>query len=145
MPRRAIWVYTTLAAVSGLAGMIAGALTIDRLGRRTWFITSFAAGALMLALGSATSNAAELFACICVAYFFTAIFSLALYLYVSELFSTRARALAVGAASAWTRLISLLVPAVAGGWGLTPTFIALALVAAAGALVTALLAAETKA
>ena len=99
----------------------------------------------MLALGSATSNAAELLACICVGYFFTAIFSVALYLYLSELFSTRARALAVGAASAWTRLISLLAPAVAGGWGLTPTFIALALVAAAGALVTLLLAAETKA
>ena len=63
-----------------------------------------------------------------------------------ELFATRDRALAVGAASAWTRLISLLAPAgfATPGWGLTPAFLTVALVAAAGALVTMLLAIETK-
>ena len=73
--------------------------------------------------------------------------SIGLYLYTPELYPTRARAFAVGAATAWLRLASMVGPTVVGimiGSGLESVFLAFGAVAAVAAIVTAIFAIETK-
>jgi MFS transporter, putative metabolite:H+ symporter len=140
--------YAFSLSVCGLIGMVFCARRIDQWGRRRWFVTSFAVAAAVFAVAAAglPISAPMLFICVVAAYFFTATFSVTLYLYVLELFPTRARPLALGGVIAWTRLIALLVP-----YGLTwvvvrstPTYLAMALLAAAGATIAARFAIETK-
>jgi putative MFS transporter len=81
------------------------------------------------------------------AFFCSSVMSIGLYLYTPELYPTRARAIAVGTATGWLRLASMIGPTVVGvmvGSGLENVFLAFGLVAALAAVVTALFAVETK-
>ena len=82
-----------------------------------------------------------------IAFFFSSVLSIGVYLYTPELYPTRARAMGVGIATAWLRLASMIGPSVVGlmiGGGLENVFLAFGLIAAIAAVVTALFAIETK-
>lgn len=125
------------------------ALTIDRFGRRPWFALAFAGGALAL-LGlyfNGATTAVAVLVYVTIAYFFISTINLGVYLYTPELYPTRSRALAVGTATAWLRLASIIGPSVVGmmiGKGLQSVFLTFAIVALIAAIVTAAFAIETK-
>ena len=80
-------------------------------------------------------------------YFFVSVLSIGVYVYTPELYPTRARAVAVGTATAWLRFASILGPGIVGlivGSGLSAVFLVFAAVAVVGAIVTGLFAVETK-
>lgn len=141
--------YGLIAQVVGLFGTLVCALTIDYVGRRPWFALAFAGAAAALvtlaALGAGEPE--RVLVLVSVAFFFSSVLSIGVYLYTPELYPTRARALAVGTATAWLRLASMIGPSVVGlmiGAGLERVFLAFGLVAALAAIVTALFAVETK-
>lgn len=141
--------YGLITTAVGLIGGLACALLIDYIGRRTIFAIGFAGSALAL-IGlwlDGASSPTHVLIYITVAYYFVTNINLGVYLYTPELYPTRARALAVGTASAWLRLASMIGPVVVGsmiGGGLAPVFLVFGLVAAAAAIITALFAVETK-
>lgn len=135
--------------VVGLLGTLVCALTIDHFGRRPWFATAFVGvGAALIALwavGAEVPTTVLLF--VSVAFFFSSVVSIGVYLYTPELYPTRARAMGVGIATAWLRFASMIGPAVVGmmiGGGLGNVFLGFGLVAAAAAVITAMFAVETK-
>ena len=141
--------YGLLTQVIGLLGTLTCALTIDYFGRRPWFAVSFAGCAI--ALGTlwfiGASSPERVLAIVSIAFFFSSVLSIGVYLYTPELYPTRARAMGVGIATAWLRLASMIGPSVVGlmiGGGLENVFLAFGLIAAIAALVTALFAIETK-
>jgi putative MFS transporter len=136
--------------VLALGSSLACAMLIDLTGRRRWFVAAFlgSAAALLtlwyigpdtplrvLVLGSLSN--------MCVS-----TLSLAVYLYTPELYPTRTRALAVGTATAWLRLASIIGPNVVGTMvarsQLKSVFLAFGLVALAAALIVGFFAIETK-
>jgi putative MFS transporter len=140
--------YGLLTQVMGLLGTLTCALTIDYFGRRPWFAASFAGSAI--ALGTlwfiGASSPERILAMVSVAFFFSSVLSIGVYLYTPELYPTRARAMGVGIATAWLRLASMIGPSVVGlmiGGGLENVFLAFGLIAAMAAVVTALFAIET--
>jgi len=125
-------------------------MLIDLTGRRTWFAAAFTgSAAALLALWYIGPTTAErvlwlgTLSNMCVG-----TMSLAVYLYTPELYPTRSRALAVGAATAWLRLASIIGPSVVGMMvadsGLKSVFLVFALVALAAAIIVGLFAIETK-
>jgi putative MFS transporter len=74
--------------------------------------------------------------------------SLAVYLYTPELYPTRSRAIAVGTATAWLRLASIIGPNVVAMMvvrdGLPAVFLGFGLVALSAAVIVGLFAVETK-
>ncbi|MFL6930759.1 MAG: MFS transporter [Xanthobacteraceae bacterium] len=141
--------YGLITQAAGLVGTLVCAFAIDRVGRRPWFALSFAGAAVaLIALGLHGADSAErVLAYITLAYFFVSTINLGVYLYTPELYPTRARALAVGTASAWLRLASMIGPTIVGmmlASGLGSVFVSFGIVAAVTALITALFAVETK-
>src|SRR5262249_4162704 len=141
--------YGLITQAVGLVGTLICALTIDHVGRRPWFALSFAAAAI--ALGALaffpTPTAEQVLTCMTIAYFFVSTINIGVYLYTPELYPTRARALGVGAATAWLRFASMVGPTVVGmmlAGGLSSVFDTFAIVAAIAAVVTVLFAIETK-
>jgi putative MFS transporter len=141
--------YGLITQAVGLIGTLICALTIDHVGRRPWFALSFAAAAI--ALGALaffpTPTAEQVLTCMTIAYFFVSTINIGVYLYTPELYPTRARALGVGAATAWLRLASMIGPTVVGmmlAGGLSSVFVTFAIVAAIAAVITGLFAIETK-
>jgi MFS transporter, putative metabolite:H+ symporter len=139
-------------ATSG-AGVIASivcALLIDRVGRKRWYATAFALAIvplLALTVLGATS-AVEVLILASIAYAILQTITFSLYLYSSELYPTRLRAMGTGFGSAWLRAGSsigpMLVGFMVGDFGIRYVFSAFAAVAFAGCVVTVLLAIETK-
>jgi MFS transporter, putative metabolite:H+ symporter len=141
--------YGLITQAVGLLGTLICALTIDYVGRRPWFAVSFAAAAVALAvLGSFPNPTAEqVLTWMTIAYFFISTINIGVYVYTPELYPTRVRALGVGTATAWLRFASMIGPTVVGmmiAGGLPAVFVTFAAVAALAAVVTALLAVETK-
>ena len=141
--------YGLITQAVGLIGTLTCAFAIDRVGRRTWFALAFAGAALaLISLGLAGADSAErVVVHVSIAFLFVSSINLGVYLYTPELYPTRARAIAVGTASAWLRFASMIGPTVVGlmvGSGLASVFVAFGTVAAIAALVTALFAIETK-
>jgi MFS transporter, putative metabolite:H+ symporter len=141
--------YGLITQAVGLIGTLICALTIDYVGRRPWFALSFAAAAI--ALGALaffpTPTAEQVLTCMTIAYFFVSTINIGVYLYTPELYPTRARALGVGAATAWLRFASMIGPTVVGmmlAGGLSSVFVTFAIVAAIAAVITGLFAIETK-
>lgn len=141
--------YGLITQVIGLLGTLTCALTIDYIGRRPWFSVAFAGGAI--ALGAlwfiGATSAERVLVLVSVAFFFSSVLSIGVYLYTPELYPTRARAMGVGVATAWLRLASMIGPSVVGlmiGGGLDNVFLAFGLIAAIACVVTALFAIETK-
>jgi putative MFS transporter len=141
--------YNLVTQAVGLLGTLFCAFMIDRVGRRPWFAFAFfAAGSALIGLWQHGADQAErVLTYVTVAYFFASTINIGVYLYTPELYPTRARSFAVGAASAWLRLASIIGPTVVGftvASGLQSVFLAFGLVALFAALVTMLFAVETK-
>ena len=124
-------------------------MLIDLTGRRAWFVAAFAGSALALLvlwfIGPTSATRVLLLGTLsnmCVG-----TMSLAVYLYTPELYPTRSRALAVGMATAWLRLASIIGPNVVGmmvaDGGLKTVFLTFGLVAACACLIVGLFAIET--
>jgi putative MFS transporter len=143
--------YQLLTNVATLFASATCAFLIDFTGRRSWFVAAFAGSALALLflwyIGPTTPLRVLLLGTI--SNMFTGTMSLAVYLYTPELYPTRTRALAVGAATAWLRLASIIGPNIVGvlvaDGGLKTVFGAFGLVAASASLIVGLFAVETKA
>jgi putative MFS transporter len=141
--------YGLITQATGFVGALTCALTIDHVGRRPWFAFAFAANAV--ALGAlfilGPDSPLRVLAFVSAGYFFVSVLSIGVYVYTPELYPTRARAIAVGTASAWLRFASILGPSIVGaivGSGLGRVFLMFAAVAAVGALITGFFAVETK-
>lgn len=141
--------YGLITQAVGLCGALTCALSIDRIGRRPWFTFAFAANAI--ALGSlylfGPDSPQRVLAFVSSGYFFVSVLSIGVYVYTPELYPTRARAVAVGTATAWLRFASMLGPSIVGfivGSGLATVFLVFAAAALVGAIVTGLFAVETK-
>jgi putative MFS transporter len=141
--------YGLITQAAGLVGTLICAFMIDRVGRRPWFAFAFfAAGAALVALWQHGADRAEtVLIYVTAAYFFVSTINIGVYLYTPELYPTRVRSLAVGVASAWLRLASIIGPSVVGmmvGSGLQSVFLAFGAVSIVTAGVVALFAIETK-
>jgi putative MFS transporter len=141
--------YGLITQAVGFCGALTCALTIDQVGRRPWFAFAFAMNAI--ALGAlyvlGPDSPQRVLAFVSSGYFFVSVLSIGVYVYTPELYPTRARAVAVGTATAWLRFASILGPSIVGlvvGSGLGKVFLMFAAVAVVGAVVTALFAVETK-
>ena len=141
--------YGLITQVAGLCGTLVCALSIDYFGRRPWFALAFAgAAAALCALWFIGADAPQrVLVFVSIAFFFSSVLSIGVYLYTPELYPTRARAMGVGTATAWLRLASMIGPTVVGmmiGGGLENVFLAFGLIAAIAAMVTFVFAVETK-
>ena len=141
--------YGLITQAVGLLGTLICALVIDHVGRRLWFAWSFAAAAVALAALAVyqAPTAEQVLTCMTIAYFFISSVNIGVYLYTPELYPTRVRALAVGAATAWLRFASIIGPTVVGTMiasGLPAVFLTFAAVAGIAAAITGLFAVETK-
>jgi len=141
--------YGLITQAVGFCGALTCALTIDQVGRRPWFAFAFAMNAI--ALGAlyvlGPDSPQRVLAFVSAGYFFVSVLSIGVYVYTPELYPTRARAVAVGTATAWLRFASILGPSIVGyvvGSGLGKVFLMFAAVAVVGAVVTGLFAVETK-
>jgi MFS transporter, putative metabolite:H+ symporter len=141
--------YGLITQVAGLFGTLVCALSIDYFGRRPWFALAFAGAAVALCalwfIGADAPQRVLVF--VSIAFFFSSVLSIGVYLYTPELYPTRARAMGVGTATAWLRLASMIGPTVVGlmiGGGLENVFLAFGLIAAIAAVVTFVFAVETK-
>ena len=142
--------YGLITQCIGFVGSISGALLIDRVGRRAWFIGAFFGAALSLFALSlfGVASATSVFACASAGYFFVASLSLLVYLYTSEIYPTRIRAFGCGVASAWLRLASAIGPGIVGfmivSHGLRSLFAIFGAFALFGGLAMALAGIETR-
>lgn len=142
--------YGFLTSLAGVVASVICALLIDKVGRKRWYALAFLAGALPLVVLSAVgaTSALEVLVLAGLAYAMVQTITFSLYLYSSELYPTRLRAIGTGIGSAWLRLGSaagpLLVGWVMAGFGIQYVFALFACVLAAGAAVTAVFAIETK-
>ena len=141
--------YGLITQAVGLLGTLICALAIDHVGRRLWFALAFAGAtiALMSLASFSTPTAEQVLTCVTIAYFFVSSINIGVYLYTPELYPTRARAIAVGTATAWLRFASIIGPSVVGmmiASGLPSVFMLFGAVAALAAVITAVFAVETK-
>jgi putative MFS transporter len=141
--------YGLITQAVGLIGTLICALAIDHVGRRPWFALSFvgAAAALAVLASIPAPTAEQVLTYMTLAYFFVSSINIGVYLYTPELYPTRVRALAVGTATAWLRLASIIGPTVVGmmiASGLSVVFVTFAAVAGIAAVITGLFAVETK-
>lgn len=134
----------------GVLASIVCALLIDKVGRRPWYSWAFLLAMLPLILLTtlgATSPVEVLILATC-AYAILQTVTFSLYLYSSELYPTRLRALGTGFGSAWLRAGSatgpILVGFVVGDLGIRYVFSAFAAIALIGGIITVLYAIETK-
>jgi MFS transporter, putative metabolite:H+ symporter len=142
--------YTMVTPVIGVIAALACAYFIDFTGRKAWFAVAFLAGSVplfVLAFGGAGS-AFNVMILSTASWFFVTTISLGLYLYSSEIYPTRVRALGTGTGTAWVRLASIIGPFVVGrilpAGGLDGVFMMFAVAALVGGIVTALFAMETR-
>jgi putative MFS transporter len=141
--------YGLITTAIGLIGATIAALVIDHIGRKKLFAICFAcASASLIVLSQiAKPTAEQVLTFIAIAYFFVNAINLGVYLYTPELYPTRMRAIGVGVATAWLRLASIIGPMVVGFMvvtGLQSVFLACGVLAAVTAVITILLAIETK-
>jgi len=142
--------YGLVAPSVGLTSSLLCALLIDHIGRRIWFACAFGLGGLALlslwVIGPTTPERVLLLTSM--SYMCISTLSLALYLYTSELYPTRVRALGTSTGTAWLRVASIIGPWVVGTTlakgGLANVFLVFGVAALVASLVVALFAVETK-
>jgi putative MFS transporter len=142
--------YGLIANILGLASSLACALLIDRVGRKLWFALAFGGSAIALltlwAIGPTTAE--RVLICSTLSFMCVSTLSLALYLYTSEMYPTRVRALGTGAATAWLRIASIIGPvtvgSLVGSGGLGTVFLLFGIVVLVAAIVIAIFGTETK-
>lgn len=150
LPLETALLYGLLTSVAGVVASIACALLIDKVGRKRWYTGAFLLAPLpllVLAWLGATSPM-EVLICAGLAYAIVQTITFSLYLYSAELYPTRLRAMGTGLGSAWLRLGSsagpIIVGYIMGAAGIQYVFATFACVLIVGAVVTWLLAPETK-
>ncbi len=141
--------YGLITTAIGFVGAAIAAFIIDNIGRKTLFAVAFAGAAASLLVLATIANPtpAQILTYISIANFFVNAINLGVYLYTPELYPTRVRALAVGTATAWLRLASMIGPTTVGfliASGLQSVFLLFGVIALITAIVTALFAIETK-
>ena len=108
--------YGLISNILGLASSVACALLIDKVGRRLWFTAAFGGSAIALltlwVIGPTTPE--RVLICSTLSFMCVSTLSLAMYLYTSEMYPTRVRALGTGAATAWLRIASIIGPITVG-------------------------------
>ncbi|MGE0449906.1 MAG: MFS transporter [Vicinamibacterales bacterium] len=130
----------TLTNVMQVVVLLGCAFLIDRFGRRSWTVGAFAAGAVMLGLLglSGASSITLVIALVTLSYGIVGSANAVLYLYTPEIYPTRMRAIATGAATCWLRLASALAPILVGTivarGGIPSVFLMFAGVSVVGAL-----------
>jgi MFS transporter, putative metabolite:H+ symporter len=149
----ALWL-TVLVSAFYLVEIYVFALTVDRVGRKPWFVAGFALavvgaafGAVAILLG-ATAWPVLFVAGLLMGLGITPV-TAGLYLYTPELYPTRMRAWATATGSSLNRVASAIGPILVGallgaGLGLPSVFAAFGVVALVGMLVMAWLGIETK-
>lgn len=126
------------------------ALSIDKVGRKAWYATAFLLAIVPLVtltvLGA--TNPLQIVVCATAAYAILQTITFSLYLHSSERYPTRLCAIGTGLCSAWLRTGSavgpILVGFIVGNFGIRYMFIAFALIALIGAVVTMRYSIETK-
>jgi putative MFS transporter len=141
--------YGLITTAFGLVGAAIAAFIIDHIGRKTLVAISFAGGGTSLLILSQIANPSseQVLIFIAIANLFVNAINLGVYLYTPELYPTRVRALAVGAATAWLRLASIIGPTTVGfmiAGGLSSVFLSFGATALVAAIITAVFAVETK-
>jgi putative MFS transporter len=133
-----------------LVAALACSLLIDYTGRKAWFTGALSlAGVSLLVLGATGApDATTVFVLTALTLAGITSLNLAIYLYTPELYPTRLRSLGTGVALAWARVAGIIAPPVIG-WGmanngLASVFVGLGVIAVAAAVVTGLLAVETR-
>jgi MFS transporter, putative metabolite:H+ symporter len=98
----------TINTLAQILVLLACAFLIDRIGRRRWTVTCFAAGAALLAiLGTfAAASVAHVLMFVTLGYGLVGSINAVLYLYTPEIYPTRMRAIGAGSATCWVRLAS---------------------------------------
>ena len=150
LPLQTSLAYGFTTSAFGVAASIICALSIDKVGRRPWYIAAFSIGAIMLAALAVVGagSAIEVLVLATVVYAALQTIAFSLYLYSAELYPTRLRAIGTGIGNAWLRVGSsigpLLIGWLVGDFGIRYVFVAFAVVALAGSLVTTAFATETK-
>jgi putative MFS transporter len=142
--------YGLVSLALGLVSSFVCALYIDRIGRRIWFAFAFAGSATALLtlwiIGPTTPERVLVFSTI--SFMCVSTLSLAMYLYTSELYPTRVRALGSGAATAWLRIASIVGPVIVGylvaHGGLAKVFLLFGSAGLIATMIVAFFAEETK-
>jgi putative MFS transporter len=150
LPLQTSLLYGWITSAVGVVASIICALYIDKVGRKRWYAVAFLVATVPLviltALGATTATQVVILAPIAYAILQTIAFSL--YLYSAELYPTRLRAVGTGFGSAWLRAGSsigpLLVGFIVADLGIRYVFLAFAVIALIGGLVTLFFAIETK-
>jgi putative MFS transporter len=130
----------TLNNVAQILILLVCALTIDRVGRKHWTVTYLAAGAVLMTLLGwfGVHSIIAVIAITTVAYGIVSSINAVPYLYTPEIYPTRFRARAAGAARCWVRLSSaagqLLVGYLVSAQGAASVFLMFAGVSMVGAL-----------
>ena len=126
--------------VAQVAILLICAFSIDRLGRRTWTVTSFILGGALLAMLAlfAAQNVVVVIALATLSYGIIGSTNAVLYLYTPEIYPTRMRAIGTGLATSWLRLASAIGPAIVGflvgAKGISGVFFMFGAVSIAGAI-----------
>lgn len=145
--------YSFISYFVGLFGALAGALLIDRFGRRACYSISFIGAGLPLLflwwINRGSLATVEIVATMAsISLFFISILLAAIYVYMPEIYPTRMRALGSGTASAWMRVASIVGPFIVGlilsHAGVQIVFLFFGATSLAGALTVLLFAIETK-
>lgn len=150
LPLQTSLAYGWITSACGVMASVVCALLIDRVGRKRWYTWAFLLAIVPLValciLGATSAIEILIFGSMTYAILQTVSFSL--YLYSAELYPTRLRAIGTAFSSAWLRAGSSIGPLLVGfivtGFGIRFVFIAFAVIALAGGLITWLFAIETK-
>jgi putative MFS transporter len=150
LPLETSLLYGWITSAVGVVASLLCALYIDKVGRKRWYAVAFILATVPLvvltALGATTATQVVILAPIAYAILQTIAFSL--YLYSAELYPTRLRAVGTGFGSAWLRAGSSIGPVMVGfivaGVGIRYVFLAFAVIALIGGLITARFGIETK-
>ncbi len=150
LPLQTSLAYGWITSGVGVAASIMCALLIDKVGRKAWYGTAFLVATLpLLALSwLGATSAIEVLILATSAYAILQTIAFSLYLYSSELYPTRLRAVGTGFGSAWLRAGSS-IGSISVGWimadlGIRYVFAGFAAVALVGGLVVLVFAIETK-
>jgi MFS transporter, putative metabolite:H+ symporter len=142
--------YGLITQCTGIFGSLVCAFTVDRTGRRPWFLFAFVGGGVTLltlsVVGPSTANLVLIF--VSVGSLFLSSGTIGLNLYTSELYPTRIRAFASAVGGSWQRVAAFTGPLVVGYlapvYGLGTIFVYFGGLALVGAVVTYCWADETK-
>lgn len=150
LPLETSLAYGWITSSCGVIASVVCAFLIDKVGRKRWYSWAFMLAIIPLitlcVLGAKSAIEILILGSMTYAILQTVAFSL--YLYSAELYPTRLRAIGTAFSSAWLRAGSsigpLLVGFIVSGFGVRFVFIAFAVIALTGGLVTLLFAVETK-